>query len=107
VIDLGDKRRVVLHGRIDRINCIAAGQYEVVDYKTGGYWADAWKGEFAGGTRLQHALYGLAALPLLTPQDSKARIVRGVYLFTAVKGHRLRKVIKAPPKTKVVAVLRI
>ena len=26
----------------------------VVDYKTGSYWADAWAGEFAGGTRLQH-----------------------------------------------------
>ena len=30
-----------------------------------------WKGEFAGGTRLQHALYGAAAAPLLKPIDAE------------------------------------
>jgi PD-(D/E)XK nuclease superfamily len=106
VIDVGDRRRVMLHGRIDRINRLGPGRYEVVDYKTGGYWRENWEGEFAGGTRLQHALYGLAAASLRTPRAPKARIVQGVYLFTAVKGHRQRKVIVAPPETKVAAVLR-
>jgi ATP-dependent helicase/nuclease subunit B len=106
VIDLGDKRRVVLHGWIDRINRVGAGNYEVADYKTGGYWADDWQGEFDGGRRLQHALYGLAAASLLERRDAKARVVRGVYLFTAVKGHRRRKVIEAPTKAKIVQVLR-
>jgi len=106
VVDLGDTRQVALHGRIDRINRVGPGEYEVVDYKTGGYWRDDWKGQFAGGTRLQHALYGVAAVALLRPLDPKARIVRGVYLFPAVKGRRCRKVIPAPSKAKLVSVLR-
>lgn len=106
VIDLGDKRRMVLHGRIDRINRLGPGEYEVVDYKTGGYWPDNWKGEFAGGTRLQHAIYGVAAAELLKPGDPKARVVQGVYLFPAVKGRRRRKLIEAPSKMKIADVLR-
>jgi ATP-dependent helicase/nuclease subunit B len=106
VIDLGEKRRILVHGKIDRINRVGPGDYEVADYKTGGYWPDDWKGRFAGGTRLQHALYGVAAAALLKARDPKARVSRGVYLFPAVKGHRCRKVIPAPTKTELVSVLR-
>jgi len=106
VIDLGDKRRLVLHGRIDRINRVKSGEYEVIDYKTGGYWADDWKGQFAGGTRLQHALYGVAAASLLKTKDPKARVVRGIYVFPAVKGHGLKKRIEAPPRAMLVDLLR-
>ena len=106
VVDVGDKRRIALHGRIDRINRVGPGEYEVADYKTGGYWRDDWDGHFAGGTRLQHALYGVAAAALLQSRDPKARVVRGVYLFPAVKGYRRRKVIPAPSKAKLASVLR-
>ena len=61
VISLGQVRRILLRGRIDRINRLQDGTYEVVDYKTGGFWRDDWAGVFASGTRLQHALYRLAA----------------------------------------------
>jgi ATP-dependent helicase/nuclease subunit B len=104
-IDLGNKRRLLLHGRIDRINRIAPGQYEVADYKTGGYWPDDWEGDFAGGTHLQHALYGIAATSLLKPGDPKARVVRGLYIFPAMKGHRRKKSIPAPSKVKLDDVL--
>jgi len=106
VLDLGNKRTLVLHGWIDRINRICPGEYEIVDYKTGGYWADDWQGKFAGGTRLQHAIYGIVVAPLLEQIDANARLVRGVYLFPAVKGYRKKKEIPAPPKTKVLEVLR-
>ena len=106
VLDLGDTRRLVLHGWIDRINRLAPGEYEVVDYKTGGFWAPDWKGQFAGGTRLQHGIYGVAAAPLLKPIDSKARVIRGRYLFPAVKGHGRFIKLDAPPKTKLIEVLR-
>ena len=109
VIDLGGSQRVALRGRIDRINRInrvGPGEYEVVDYKTGRYWAPEWEGEFAGGTRLQHALYGCAATDLLRASDPKARVVRGVYLFPAIRGHRRQKAIAAPAPAKTVAVLR-
>lgn len=105
-VDLGDKRRIVLHGRIDRINRVAPGQYEVIDYKTGGYWPDDWQGEFAGGTRLQHALYGVAAASLLKRTDPKAGVVQGIYVFPAVKGYRHQKRIDAPSKAKLASLLR-
>jgi hypothetical protein len=107
VIGLGGTRRLVVRGRIDRINRDGPGRYEVVDYKTGGYYADDWTGTFAGGTRLQHALYGRAAEGLLAAAGKKkAEVVRGIYVFPAVKGHRRRKVIDAADTTTLPAVLR-
>ena len=105
VLPLGEKRRMQLHGQIDRINRLGPGEYEVVDYKTGSYWAPNWKGEFAGGTRLQHAIYGAAAVQLLKPIDAKARVTGGRYLFPAVKGRGRYKSIPAPPKGKLIEVL--
>ncbi|MCX6550770.1 MAG: PD-(D/E)XK nuclease family protein [Acidobacteria bacterium] len=102
---LGEKRRIQLHGQIDRINRLGPGEYEVADYKTGGFWAPDWKGEFAGGTRLQHAIYGAAAAALLKPVDAKARVTGARYLFPAVKGRGRHKSIPAPPKGKLVEVL--
>lgn len=104
-LPIGDGRRVVLHGRIDRINRLEAHDYEVADYK-GSYWRDDWQGEFAGATRLQHALYGVAAAALLRRLDARARVVRGTYLFPSVRGLRVRKVIPAPSRETLVAVLR-
>ena len=104
--DLGAGRTLRLRGRIDRINRLKPGEYEVIDYKTGGYWADSWAGEFAGGSRLQHAIYGFAAAELLKPVDAHAMVTQGRYVFPAVKGHGRQKVILAPSKAALVTVLR-
>lgn len=104
--DLGAGRTLRLRGRIDRINRVKPGEYEVIDYKTGSYWADNWAGEFAGGTRLQHAIYGFAAAELLRGSGLKASVTQGRYVFPAVKGHGRQKVILAPSKAALVAVLR-
>ena len=98
-------RRLLLHGRIDRINRLTGHEYEVADYK-GSYWRDAWQGSLRGGTRLQHALYGVAAARVLKRIDPRARVVRGTYLFPSVKGHRARKTIAAPSREKLAEVLR-
>ncbi|MBP7570109.1 MAG: PD-(D/E)XK nuclease family protein [Acidobacteria bacterium] len=102
---IGDGRRFLLHGRIDRINRLKGHDYEVADYK-GRYRRDDWQGAFAGGTRLQHALYGVAASALLKRIDVRARVVRGTYLFPSVRGFRARKIIPAPSREKLAAVLR-
>jgi hypothetical protein len=68
-ISLGNGMTFKIAGRIDRINEVGAATFEVLDYKTGGCWRDSWKGVFAGGRRLQHALYGLAN-PRLRPFES-------------------------------------
>jgi RecB family exonuclease len=106
VVDLGAGRLLRLHGRIDRINQLKPGAYEVLDYKTGGFYAPAWTGTFAGGTRLQHAIYGLAAADLLRAGDPKAKVVQGRYVFPAVKAHGRQVRIPAPARAAVVSVLR-
>jgi RecB family exonuclease len=94
-----------LTGRIDRIDRVGASEYDVIDYKTGGYWRDSWKGVYAGGSRLQHALYGIAAVELLRVQDPSAKVRAGVYLFTSAKGGQERVVIPNPSEPQTASVL--
>ena len=56
-IALGAGLTLRIAGRMDRINEVGPATFEVLDYKTGGFWRDNWKGVFAGGSRLQHALW--------------------------------------------------
>ena len=77
----------------------------MLDYKTGGYWRDNWKGVFAGGSRLQHALYGLAALELLNGSYKKPTVRGGVYYFSSHRGRGERVRIEAPALASVGAVL--
>jgi ATP-dependent helicase/nuclease subunit B len=104
-VDLGMGITLRIAGRIDRINQVDASSFEVLDYKTGGYWPDDWKGSFKRGRRLQHALYGLAAVELLKARYKNPKIIRGVYYFSSHKGRQTRVPILAPPQTAIVAVL--
>lgn len=86
-IDLGQSRVIRLRGRIDRINRLSDGSYEIVDYKTGKFWQKAWKGAFVQGTRLQHALYSIAARWLIgSRQKGKPRILHAAYIFPTIRG---------------------
>ena len=51
VIDLGGGLKFRLAGQIDRIDQVGESDFEVIDYKTGGYWDDDWRGTFGGGTK--------------------------------------------------------
>ena len=62
-------------------------------------------GSFSGGTRLQHALYGLAAVELLKAQYKNPKVVAGVYYFSSHKGRQERVSIPAPSKAAIAAVL--
>jgi ATP-dependent helicase/nuclease subunit B len=102
-VDLGDGLSVRIAGRIDRIDRIERTEgrkrevtFEIVDYKTGGYWENDWKGTFAGGRRLQHALYGLAATELLRRRHATAVVAGADYYFSSAKGRQERKSIPAP-----------
>jgi len=104
-ISIGGGHVLKIAGRIDRIDRVAPSTYEILDYKTGGYWPDDWKGTFAGGTRLQHALYGLAALELLKRTDKSAKVDAAEYYFSSAKGQQERKRIPAQPIANVREVL--
>ncbi len=104
-VSLGGGLTLRIAGRIDRINRTGPATFEVVDYKTGGYWADAWKGAFAGGSRLQHALYGLAAAELLKVRTTQPKVERGVYYFSSHRGRQERVPIPAPTARALATVL--
>jgi ATP-dependent helicase/nuclease subunit B len=104
-IDLGGGLRIRYAGRIDRIDRIGPAQFQIVDYKTGGYWREEWKGTFKGGRRLQHALYGLAAVELLKARHPVPKVTRAIYYFPSHKGRGERVEIPSPSRRQLVAVL--
>jgi RecB family exonuclease len=106
LVDLGEGLTFKLAGRIDRIDQIGEATFEIVDYKTGGYYAKRWaSGIFSAGSRLQHALYGLAAVQLLRRQYKGAKVARGTYYFSSAKGGKERRSIDTPSKAALTAVL--
>jgi CRISPR/Cas system-associated exonuclease Cas4 (RecB family) len=104
-IDLGGGPKFRIAGRIDRIDKVGPAEFHVLDYKTGGYWRDDWQGTFNGGRRLQHALYGLAAVELLRRRYPKARVTGATYYFSSHKGRREKVHIPAPSQSQTAAVL--
>lgn len=105
-LDLGGGRRVRVRGRMDRLNRLGPGRYEVVDYKTGGFRPDEYDGIFAGGRRLQPMIYGLAADDLLRAHDPAARVVRGAYAFPTGRGDGEVKAFDLPPAQETRDVVR-
>jgi len=104
-IDLGGGLKFLIAGRMDRINQVGPSSFEALDYKTGGFWRADWEGTFNGGRRLQHALYGLAAVELLRAHFKNPKVTGGVYYFSSHKGRQERVPIPAPKLGDVAAVL--
>ena len=95
-----------IRGRIDRIDQLQDGTFEILDYKTGSYYAPAWLGTFAGGRRLQHALYGLAAVDILkAAKHESPQVVGATYYFSSAKGQQHPKHIPAQSKGDVANLL--
>ena len=106
-IDLGAGLQFLLRGRIDRLDRLTNGGYEVVDYKTGRPWLPGGlTAAFAGGRQLQHALYAIAAVQLLRRKHPRARVAWSSYYFPTVRGRgeRVRRAQDDP--AKVAAILR-
>ena len=105
-IDLGPDLRFLFRGRIDRLDRLPDGRYEVVDYKTGrAFLPGGLEATFAGGRQLQHALYALAVVEILGQRDPAAR-VHGAYYFPTARGQRVRAAREAVPVDALAAVLR-
>ena len=104
-IDLGSGLIFRIAGRIDRIDKVGPSSFQVLDYKTGGFWRDDWKGTFNSGRRLQHALYGLAAVELLRARYKNPKVAGASYYFSSHKGRRERVHIPAPSLAQTAAVL--
>lgn len=77
---------LALHGRIDRIDRVGEHCYRVWDYKTGRAYDPG--GTILGGSRLQPALYALAAEALLRQDgfDPAAEVAAAGYRFPTERG---------------------
>jgi ATP-dependent helicase/nuclease subunit B len=104
-IDLGGGLVFRFAGRIDRIDKVGPSSFEIVDYKTGGFYRDSYKGTFKGGRRLQLVLYGIAAEELLRKRYKNPRVTGGQYYHSSHKGRQERVRIAAPRPHEVAAVL--
>ncbi len=105
VIDLGKGLKFRLAGQIDRIDRIGESSFEVIDYKTGGYFEKDWAGIVSGGRKLQHALYGLAAAEILKQRVKRPSVTQGVYYFSSAKGGQERRTIDAMSSATLTTVL--
>ncbi len=105
MIDLGKGLKFRLAGQIDRIDQIGESSFEVIDYKTGGYFEKDWAGIVSGGRKLQHALYGLAAAEILKQRVKRPSVTQGVYYFSSAKGGQERRTIDAMSSATLTTVL--
>ena len=107
-IDFGSGLRLTFRGRIDRVDRLAPGKYEIVDYKTGGFYGPSWTNGayFAGGKQLQHALYALVAEQLLRSGEPGARVTRASYYFPSDRGGGERVIREVVPRQAVADVVR-
>jgi hypothetical protein len=87
-VDLGEGRSVKLRGRIDRVDRLDSGGWAVWDYKTGSTFGFSGAWTFAGGRKVQHAIYARAAEAILRERgiDVSPLIVSSGYSFPTVKG---------------------
>lgn len=90
-LELGASGVLNLRGRIDRIDRLADGTYQVIDYKTGARPPHPARAVFAYGRQLQHALYALVAEELLG-----GRVSSGAYFFPSIRAAEERSHIERP-----------
>lgn len=76
-----------LRGRIDRVDRVGEGAYEIWDYKTGSAGAFQEPKAYERGRVLQHALYALAGERVLKRiLGADVRVVKSGYFFASPKG---------------------
>jgi RecB family exonuclease len=86
--------RLLLRGKIDRIDQAEDGTFHVWDYKTGSaYSVQEGKG-LRGGRQAQPALYAMAVEALLARAGTPGRVSTSGYFFPGVKGEGQRITVR-------------
>ncbi|HEX9688008.1 MAG TPA: PD-(D/E)XK nuclease family protein [Thermoanaerobaculia bacterium] len=85
-IALGGGTSFLLAGRIDRVDEVGEGEYQVWDYKTGSAWATSSPDRGRGGRRIQDVLYAQALEVLLERNGRKGRVVKSGYFYPGRRG---------------------
>lgn len=94
-LELGAAGVLHLRGRIDRVDRLADGTYQVIDYKTGARAPHKARAYFAEGRQLQHALYSLVAEELLG-----GRVSGSAYAFPSTRAERDRFPLDPPDRER-------
>jgi ATP-dependent helicase/nuclease subunit B len=102
-IHLGEGRRVMLSGSIDRVDRTLAG-YRIWDYKTGSSWRYKATDLLARGTLLQWALYGYVIQTLEAGSAGGAMVETSGYYFVS-EGDPGRLVAQRLPDAEAVGTL--
>ncbi len=91
-LELLDGSLIRLRGRIDRVDFVDDGEYQVWDFKTGSAYGYDDDGYIKRGQQLQHALYSLALEQVLqrSGKDPAARVTTAGYVFPTEKGEGQR-----------------
>lgn len=85
-IALGRGESFLLSGRIDRVDEVGDGEYQIWDYKTGSSWATSSPTRGLGGRRIQDVLYAQALEVLLARSGQKGRVVKSGYFYPGRRG---------------------
>ncbi|MEW6279098.1 MAG: PD-(D/E)XK nuclease family protein, partial [Candidatus Eremiobacterota bacterium] len=100
-LELASGQVLLLRGRVDRVDRLANGSYEVVDYKTGARPPHKKGSVFAQGRQLQHALYAEVIEQVLPG----AVVSGGSYYFPSRRAQNERLHIPRPARAELEAVL--
>ncbi len=95
-IDLGSDGKLLIRGRIDRVDECGPNRFAVWDYKSGSSYKYSDQDYLAMGTQVQHALYAFAVRELLRRKGLEGEVVRSGYYFPTRKGRALR-IERDPP----------
>jgi len=108
-IELSDSSRILLRGRIDRVDRVTkpagssagVGDYEIWDYKTGSARSYDENEMLGGGLNLQWALYAYALQEILEGQGRAGSVVESGYFFPSDREHGRRMSGPPPNRTDV------
>ncbi|MCT2537671.1 PD-(D/E)XK nuclease family protein [Aquibacillus koreensis] len=84
VVTLPSNKTLYIAGKIDRVDQADAGDYHIIDYKTGGTYSYHESKPFKGGRQLQHFIYSIAIEEHL--QLAAGAVKESSYYFPSSKG---------------------
>ncbi len=87
-LELPDKSKISIQGKIDRVDLLPEGTFRIIDYKTGSSKDYKKRHPFRHGQQIQHALYSIALEQILIKKKKyiSPKVSESGYYFPTVTG---------------------